>query len=212
MKNFIEKVSKSTSDLRLFYQKKIEKLSYLEKKEKSKKINQFILTLPFLKQSSFIGVYKALKREPCLFDFYSQYNQRICFPVMQKTDLKFYTNPQNQWYKKKFQVEEPLPLKKNEIPLQDISLFFIPGSLFDRLGNRIGKGIGYYDKTLSKIKLQTSPLKNTFVFNKKPLFIGVAFVEQIQNDPISTKAHDIQMDLIITDQFILYPFKSTKEL
>ena len=215
MKGCIEKnltQEKKTSDLRSFYKGKAKKLSREKSREKSKQINQLILKLPFLKSCSFIAVYKALKEEPCLFDFYSQYKKQICFPVVQKDRLEFHTNPQNKWKKNHFQIEEPLNLKETKIPLQNISLFFVPGSCFDREGARLGKGFGFYDKTLSQIKSRSPISEGTLPLDKRPLFIGVAFTEQMQSNPLPSKTHDIRMDLLVTDQFILYPINTKKGL
>ena len=213
MKGCIEKnltQEKKTSYLRNFHKRKAQKLSQEKRREKSKKINQLILKLPFLKSCSFIAVYKALKEEPCLFDFYSQYKKQVCFPVIQKDRLEFHTNPQNKWKKNHFQIEEPLDLKETKVSLQDISLFFVPGSCFDREGARLGKGFGFYDNTLSQIKPRPPVSEGALLIDKRPLFIGAAFTEQIQSGSLPSKAHDIRMDLLVTDQFILHPINTTK--
>lgn len=190
--------------LRAFYKKKLDRLSAKEKKNKSRKINQFLSRLPFLKKAlskndSYIAFYKALKHEPCLFETYSQFKSKACFPVIQGEKLEFYSNPENLWKKGSFQIEEPLKTEKNKIPLNKISVFFIPGACFDRRGFRFGKGFGYYDKTLSQVNKPSwnePPLTG-------PLFIGVAFLEQIQNSPLPIQAHDTKMDFIATDEFVL---------
>ncbi len=47
-------------------------------------------------------------------------------------------------------IDEP----KNFIPVQkeEIDIFFVPGTLFDRKGNRKGRGEGYFDRFLKDIK------------------------------------------------------------
>ena len=208
MERLYKTEDKKPTFLRDLYKKKLEELSKEDKKEKIKKINQFLLKLPFLKEPSnsrYIAFYKALKQEPCLAETYSQFKNKACFPVIQDDKLEFYINPKNEWKKGPFQIEEPLKLKKNKVSLKDISLFFIPGSCFDHQGFRIGKGFGYYDKTLSQIKKTDSktPLK------LKPLFIGVAFLEQVQNKALPIKAHDVKMGFLVTDQFVLCPLEKT---
>ena len=208
MERFNKIENKKSFVLRDFYKQKIEKLSEQEKKEKSKKINQFLSQLPFLKEdrlkpNSYIAFYKALKQEPCLFETYSQWNKKACFPVIQGDKLEFYTNPDNQWERGSFQIKEPLKIKENKVALEDISLFFIPGSCFDRQGFRFGKGFGYYDKTLSGINKPSS--KKSLDFKTQTLWIGVAFLEQLHNNPLPVQAHDIRMDFVVTDEFVFCP-------
>ena len=47
---------------------------------------------------------------------------------------------------------------KNIIPFQkeDIDIFFIPGTKFDKEGNRKGRGKGYFDRFLKEIKKSVS--------------------------------------------------------
>ncbi|MDE0091899.1 MAG: hypothetical protein OXN83_01275 [Oligoflexia bacterium] len=123
--------------------------------------------------------------------------------------MEFYTNKENQWRKNKFDILEPVFKEKNKVALEDISVFLIPGMAFDRQGSRLGRGQAYYDTTLSSIKRsQTCNLRFNGV--KQPLFIGVAFTEQINRTALPLSQHDILMDCLITDQFILWPLQSRK--
>ena len=62
----------------------------------------------------------------------------------------------------------------------------MPGLAFDRRGNRVGYGGGYYDKYLSQIKEES---------NK----IVVAYDFQIVNN-IRHENHDIKVNYIITNK------------
>lgn len=87
-----------------------------------------------------------------------------------------------------FKIMEPkLSLIDNPnrlISPEKIDIIIIPGVGFDRNGNRLGYGKGYYDRFL--------PLC------KKALKIGLCFSEQLI-DEIQTEPHDQKVDLIITD-------------
>ena len=63
-----------------------------------------------------------------------------------------------------------------------IDLAIIPGMAFDRLGNRLGRGKGYYDRLLPR-------LKNAYK-------IGVCFPFQYF-DEIPSEAHDVRMDCVM---------------
>ena len=64
-----------------------------------------------------------------------------------------------------------------------IDLAVVPGVAFDRQGNRLGRGKGYYDRLLPHLPTAYK--------------IGICFPYQLVND-IPTDAHDIRMDEIIT--------------
>jgi len=70
---------------------------------------------------------------------------------------------------------------------QDIDVAIIPGMAFDKNGNRLGRGKGYYDRFLSKVKQSSG---------KFPYLIGVCFpfqlVEQIPHDD-----NDIPVDKVM---------------
>ncbi|MDU2121445.1 MAG: 5-formyltetrahydrofolate cyclo-ligase [Clostridium celatum] len=84
----------------------------------------------------------------------------------------------------KWGILEPKVVDKNKIE-KNFDLILIPGLAFDRNGNRIGYGGGYYDKYLSQIK-ETS--------NKIVLAYDFQIVNNIENEP-----HDIKTNYIITN-------------
>ena len=63
-----------------------------------------------------------------------------------------------------------------------IDLIVVPGVAFDRHGNRLGRGRGYYDKIL----------KETHVARKVGICFGFQFVEEVPVDEL-----DVRMDLVI---------------
>lgn len=71
-------------------------------------------------------------------------------------------------------------------------IIVVPLVGFDRTGNRLGYGKGYYDATLKALR-KTNP---------KILTIGVAFALQ-EVDTIPTDRHDEKLDVIITEKEII---------
>lgn len=69
---------------------------------------------------------------------------------------------------------------------EDIDLAIIPGIAFDKQGNRIGFGHGYYDRLLKKL---TCPV------------VALAYEFQILH-AIPRQAHDVSVDTIITEKKI----------
>lgn len=75
-----------------------------------------------------------------------------------------------------------------ELPLADLTrhcVVLVPGSVFDRQGNRLGWGGGHYDRWLA------GPGKGLAT-------VGLAFHEQLV-DELPAQAHDVPMDWVLTD-------------
>ena len=89
-----------------------------------------------------------------------------------------------------FGIPEPPPTGVD--CLADAADFIVvPGIAFDRSGNRIGYGKGYYD-----VFLENS--------GRKACLAGLCHDFQLIDGAIPADRHDIQMDIIITDRRIIY--------
>jgi 5-formyltetrahydrofolate cyclo-ligase len=93
-------------------------------------------------------------------------------------------------------ILEPRKRADMSVSLKDIDLVIIPGTGFDRDGNRLGYGGGYYDKLLSYESKQLSRV------DKHITIIALAFEEQI-GENIPAEPHDIKVDMIVTDKRLI---------
>lgn len=84
----------------------------------------------------------------------------------------------------KWGILEPINVDKDKIG-KEFDLIIMPGVAFDRKGNRIGYGGGYYDKYISK-------------YQKKTTLLALAYDIQIV-DNIESEEHDIRVDYIISN-------------
>ena len=75
------------------------------------------------------------------------------------------------------------PSTKRFIPLKDLDIVIVPGVAFDKKGNRLGRGKGYYDRFLQRLP-------------KRIPTVGLAFDFQIL-PKVPAKTHDINVDQII---------------
>ena len=210
-KKFITPQKYSKKYLRAFYKRQIDGLSPSLKTQKQKQIVNLLVKMPCWEKASYIAVYKALKDEPCLSSFYQLWKDKVCFPVIQNSVLEFYKS-NGRWQKNKLSIFEPVLKAENKIPINKISVFLIPGRVFDRSGGRLGRGKGFYDKTLSFIGKEQRIDNKHFIkvlktnTENKTLFIGVAFSEQLHNEQLPLMEHDILVDFLVTDRFVLRPF------
>lgn len=84
-----------------------------------------------------------------------------------------------------YSILEPRDECIHEVPLSSVELLIVPGIGFDYHGNRIGHGMGYYDRLL----------KNT----EQAHSIGLAFECQL-TESIPMEHHDEKVEMILTEK------------
>ena len=89
-------------------------------------------------------------------------------------------------------VREPRVPRRPFRP-QAVDVVFAPGVGFDPLGNRLGYGGGHFDRLLPRLR-RGVPV------------VGVAFDEQVL-DRLPVGPHDCPVDIVITPQRTLRPFR-----
>lgn len=85
-------------------------------------------------------------------------------------------------------ISEPKANEIRPIPYEDMDLVLVPGLGFDKDGNRLGRGKGYYDRFLKKLP-------------KNALTIGLCFDFQIQ-ESVPTLPHDIPVHMLLSNRKI----------
>ena len=158
----------------------------ISNKEKiSTKIVDKIINLDIFQNSKVIALYKSMDNEvdtKLLINMFK--DKEILLPRVADNEMEFVRINSNTQYKKsKIGVMEPSGNKY----MGNIDLFIVPGICFDKNGNRLGFGKGYYDRYL----------KNKNIFK-----IGICFDRQvIESLPINDL--DIPMDMVITEKRII---------
>lgn len=89
----------------------------------------------------------------------------------------------------RYGISEPTALSQ-PATANELSLILMPLVAFDRSGNRIGMGAGFYDRALESLAHQKST---------KPLIIGLAHHFQ-EVEAIQASSWDIKLDAILTDR------------
>ena len=92
----------------------------------------------------------------------------------------------------KFGIMEPE--KRTTFPEGEIDLAIIPGVAFSEEGYRLGYGLGFYDKLISRLRSERVNIRK----------IGLAYDFQIV-DKIPKQEHDQRMDMIITEKKVIRP-------
>ena len=139
---------------------------------------------PAFRAANTILLYHSLKDEVDTHAFIRKWSRekRILLPVVTGDDLelRLYTGPEDLTIGA-YGIEEPTGALFTDYSA--IDLIVVPGVAFDRNGNRLGRGKGYYDRLLPRIP---SAYK-----------IGICFPFQLV-DEVPAEPFDIRMDEIIT--------------
>ena len=157
-----------------------------------------IITLSLFENSQNIAFYRAHDGEVDINNVLTkaQMMGKHCYlPVLHshRQHLDFYSFfLKNPLIKNRFNIEEPNILQEKPISLVNLDLIFLPLVAFDEEGNRLGRGAGYYDRTLAPLKSERS---------KKPLLVGISYEFQ-KIDKISIRKWDIPLNLVITEKTI----------
>lgn len=93
----------------------------------------------------------------------------------------------------RFGILEPRLESRQLAPPWSLDIIFMPLVAFDRQGNRMGMGGGFYDRTLAFMAKSS---------RQKPLLIGLAHSSQ-EIDQLSQQNWDIPLHLIATNREII---------
>lgn len=84
-----------------------------------------------------------------------------------------------------FHIEEPEG--NDTVDIDEIEMIIVPAVAYDRNGNRVGRGKGYYDRLLSTTKATK---------------VGIAYDFQMV-DEIDAEPHDVKVDIVITPRGVV---------
>lgn len=98
-----------------------------------------------------------------------------------------------------FGVREPPPDRREPADLSRIDLVLVPGAAFDRQGNRLGYGMGYYDGFLRSLAERHGAAGWAAPgWIARPPAIALAFAVQVV-DAVPTEPWDVRLSGIVTE-------------
>lgn len=133
-----------------------------------------------------ILMYHSLPDELSTHEFLNRWSGRKNFylPRVNGVNLDILPYDRSRMHLGAFNIEEPTGDETADI--NDIELIIVPGVAYDKRGNRIGRGKGFYDRLLQDSHAVT---------------IGVAYHCQLVDD-IEPDEYDVPVDYVITEQGI----------
>lgn len=151
----------------------------------SEEIFRQVETREVFRRAQCVACYHALPGEVQTEGFIGRWyrTKRILLPRVVGDDLLLYPYEGPESVRRgAYGIWEPIAVG-DSIPLEAVDLVIVPGVAFDRSGNRLGRGRGFYDRLLSASHL---------------VKIGVCFAFQLR-DRIPTEAFDEKMDEVISN-------------
>ncbi|MCC8112582.1 MAG: 5-formyltetrahydrofolate cyclo-ligase [Bacteroidales bacterium] len=129
-----------------------------------------------------ILMYHSLPDEISTLDFIEKWQHRKNFflPRVNGVNLDILPYDQSTLKLGAFQIEEPQGDDTTDI--SEIEMIVVPAVAYDKRGNRVGRGKGYYDRLLAETKA---------------IKVGVAYDFQLV-DEIDAEPHDVKVDIIVT--------------
>lgn len=101
--------------------------------------------------------------------------------------------PGDSMARNRFGILEPVFDARRFLRPELLDVMFVPLVAFDRNGNRLGMGAGFYDRTLKDLHRRF----------RRPTLVGLAYSFQ-EVDTIRAHMNDVPLDAIVTEREILW--------
>ena len=175
--------------LRSRMRKKIERLSLIQQRDKSRSIFKRVIKSDFYRQAESLLIYVSFKKEAATKHLILKSlkdGKRVFVPCIQGRAMQAcrIRNFSKDLKKGIYGILEPRSSGGKKTKFPNLDVIFVPGLAFDKAGGRLGRGAGYFDRYLAKHKITVK--------------IGLAYKEQIVKK-VPVEKHDVRLDFIITD-------------
>lgn len=161
-------------------------------KQMSQLVCDNILSSDIFNNSKCIAIYSALLNEVNLSGLL-QTNKQLYLPVVQADNVMTFHHYNNNTVlsKNKYNILEPE--NSTIIKQNSLDLCLMPLLGFNRKGDRLGMGGGYYDRYFELNQKQ----------KKATILAGIAYDFQ-EDDTIQNQQWDIPLDIIFTNKEVIY--------
>lgn len=159
-------------------------LDDIEKEESAERVFSIVQEMAAFLMADRVLLYHSLPDELSTRSFIERWHSKKQFylPRVNGLNLEILPYDRSRLHLGSFRIEEPDG--DDTADINDIDLVIVPAVAFDRRGNRVGRGKGYYDRLLSSSRAVT---------------IGVGYDFQLV-DEIDAEEHDVAVDFVVTDR------------
>lgn len=153
-----------------------------ERREAASNVFERLEKLAAFMMADNILMYNSLPDELSTVEFLNKWgsSKRFFLPRVNGVDLDILPYDRTRMHLGAFRIEEPDGDDLTDV--ESIDLVIVPAVAYDRKGNRVGRGKGYYDRLLSRMKA---------------FAIGVGYDFQLV-DEVNAEPHDKPVDIVIT--------------
>ena len=170
--------------LRRAVREELAKLSHEDKRLFSADIFDHIESLPQVKEASVVALFASLDDEPqteVIIERLS-HHKRVVLPRIEGDEMEFYDLASGALAEGAFGIMEP---QSGElVEPRKIDVMVVPGVAFTPLGDRLGRGKGFYDRYLSREGFRA-------------YCVGVCYPHQMV-DELPVEPHDRRMDEVVS--------------
>ena len=151
-----------------------------------------VLDLPEWKRAKTVMLYAATRSEVQTKELIARAlaeGKRVCLPVRseeQSEMMAFFIGSPEELVLGDLGYLEPSKMSLKAEP-HEIELAIVPGIAFDEKGNRLGRGMHYYDGFLRRLRARK---------------VALAFEMQIVPE-VPTEDHDVPVDKIVTEKRVI---------
>ena len=189
-------IDQAKKELRAVAIRKRDAIAATEKEKKDRKIRERLFRLGEFADARVVMLFASFRSEvdtlPVIEHALGK-NKTVILPRVDRKNrrLKLYNvKSTSELVTGYMGIPEPAEDREREVQASGIEMVLMPGLAFDPAGNRIGYGGGYYDRLVDGM-------------DPKPPLVAVAYEEQIV-DRVPAEDHDILVDIIITDERVIY--------
>ncbi len=171
-------------------------LSSNEQTEKIQQLTHIVIQLPIFIESQHIAAYWPNDSEISALDILMTADKmrKSCYlpklnpsPIVQMAFIEYH--PKDQLIANHLGILEPVLDTRKSISPESLDLVLVPLVAFDKHGQRLGMGKGYYDHTFAFRQNHSQ---------KKPFLLGIAY--DLQEAPkLPSNAWDVLLDGIATE-------------
>lgn len=163
-----------------------------ESRDASTSVLRHLLGLPELDRARTVALYASIGREVPTSGIRRALGERgvrLAYPRVAGGELILHCVDPDRTLQPGYRgIPEPADREPTVTP-DEIDLFIVPGLLFDRAGNRVGRGGGHYDRLLEAAR----PDANR---------VGLCYAEQVI-ESVPADCWDRPVDLVVTDREVI---------
>lgn len=184
-------ISNLKNRIRVQLLNKLKKQKEVERLKNSFKIHEKLFSLPEFIKAKLILFYLSFDGEVetyRMIDKAISLGKKVAVPVINRRDKillpSLISDCGCDLEVGPYEIFQPRPKQIRNVPLNKIDLIIVPAVAFDLKGNRIGRGVGYYDRFLGSLP-------------KRIPSIGLAFDFQVLGEIPAIESHDFSVDRVV---------------